>query len=161
MIECTEYIITYIWQSQAPVSLNTYLTIKGLLKKCISEEVPCGFFLRTVIVNRGNSCELKAKKKVLVLHQWADFFPFSKLRNVQTQNKILKFLLLLANIGCWNCLAMVNIIISIFSLLVFLKQLIYLSLFLDIHFFFWFRKKRPPTSFSEVNIWIIYEIIYE
>ena len=44
------------------------------------------------------------------------------------------FLLLLANIGCQNCLAMVNIIISIFPLLVFLKQLIYLSSFLVIHF---------------------------
>ena len=42
------------------------------------------------------------------------------------------FLLLLANIGCQNCLAMVNIIISIFPLLVFLKQLIYLSSFLVI-----------------------------
>ena len=117
------------------------MTIEGLFKKCISEEVPCGFFLRTVIVNRGNSCELKAKKKVLVLHQWADLFQFSKLRNVQTQNKILKFLLLLANIGCWNCLAMVNIIVSIFSLLVFFKQLIYLSLFLVINFFFLISKK--------------------
>ena len=55
--------ITYIWQSQAPVSRNSCLAIKGLLKKCISKEVPCGFFLRTVIVNRGNSCELKAKKR--------------------------------------------------------------------------------------------------
>ena len=43
-------------QSQAPVSLNSCLTIKGFLKKCINEEVPYGFFLRTVIVNRGNSC---------------------------------------------------------------------------------------------------------
>ena len=32
--------ITYIWQSQAPVSINSCLTIEGLLKKCISEEVP-------------------------------------------------------------------------------------------------------------------------
>ena len=55
--------ITYIWQSQAPVSINSCLTIEGLLKKCITEEVPCGFFLRTVIVNRGNSCELKPRKK--------------------------------------------------------------------------------------------------
>ena len=29
--------ITYIWQSQAPVSINSSLTIEGLLKKCISE----------------------------------------------------------------------------------------------------------------------------
>ena len=92
--------ITYIWQSQAPVSINSCLTIEGLLKKCISEEVPCGFFLRTVIVNRENSCELKAEKNVLVLRQWADLFQFSKFRNVQTQNNILKFLLLLANVGC-------------------------------------------------------------
>ena len=78
--------ITYIWQSQAPVSLISCLTIKGLLKKCISEEVPCGFFLWTVIVNRGNSCELKPKKNLLVLLQWADLFKFSKFRNVKTKN---------------------------------------------------------------------------
>ena len=76
------------------------MTIEGLLKKCISEEVPRGFFLRTVIMNRGNSCELKPRKSVLVLRQWADLFQFSKIRNVQTQNNILNFLLLLANVGC-------------------------------------------------------------
>ena len=92
--------IPYIRQSQAPVSMNSCLTSKGLLKKCISEEVPCGFFLRTVIVNRGNSCELKEKKNVLVLRQWADLFQFSKFRNVQTKNTFKKFLLSLANIGC-------------------------------------------------------------
>ena len=37
----------------------------GFVKKCISEEVPRGFFIRTVIVNRGNSCELKPKKTFL------------------------------------------------------------------------------------------------
>ena len=92
--------ITYISQRQAPVSINSCLTIEGLLKKCISEEIPRGFFLRTLIVNRGNSCELKPKKNVLVLRQWADLFQFLKFRNVQTQNNILKFLLLLANVGC-------------------------------------------------------------
>ena len=56
-------------------------------------EVPCGFFLRTVIMNRGNSSELKPKKKVLVWRQWADLFQFSKIRNVQTQNNLLKYLL--------------------------------------------------------------------
>ena len=97
MIDCTDL---HIRQSQAPVSINSCLTIEGLLKKCISEEVPRGFFLRTVIVNRGNSCELKTKKNVLVLRQWADLFQFSKIRNVQTQNNILNFLPLLANVGC-------------------------------------------------------------
>ena len=43
---------------------------------------------------------IEAEKNVLVLHQWADLFQFSKFRNVQTQNNILKFLLLLANVGC-------------------------------------------------------------
>ena len=77
---------------------------------------------------------IEAEKNVLVLRQWADLFQFSKFRNVPTQNNILKFLLLLANVGCQNCLAMVNIIISIFPLLVFLKQLFYLSSFLVIHY---------------------------
>ena len=45
----------------------------------IIEEVPCGFFLRTVIVNRGNSCELKPRKKnILFLRQWPDLYQFSK-----------------------------------------------------------------------------------
>ena len=47
---------------------------------------------------------------------------FRKFRNVQTQSDILKFLLLLTNVDCWNCLAMVNVIISLFPLFVFLKQ---------------------------------------
>ena len=40
------------------------------------------------------------KKNVLLLRQWAYLFQFSKFRNVQTQNNILIFLLLLANVGC-------------------------------------------------------------
>ena len=39
----------------------------------ITEEVPCGFFLRTVIVNRGNSCELKLRKKRSFLASMARF----------------------------------------------------------------------------------------
>ena len=42
---------------------------------------------------------IEAEKNLLVLRQWADLFQFSKFRNVQTQNNILKFLLLLANVG--------------------------------------------------------------
>ena len=68
--------ITYIWQSQVPVSMNSCLTIEGLLKKCISEEVPCGFFLRTVITNRGNSCELKPKKTFLSCVNGQIYFSF-------------------------------------------------------------------------------------
>ena len=36
---------------------------------------------------------IESEKNVLVLRQWADLFQFSKFRNVQTQNNILKFLL--------------------------------------------------------------------
>ena len=39
---------------------------------------------------------------------------FLKFRNVQTQSDILKFLLLPTDVDCWNCLAMVNVIISLF-----------------------------------------------
>ena len=84
---------------------------------------------------------IEAEKNVLVLLQWADLFQFSKFRNEQTQNNILKFLLLLANVGCQNCLAMVNIIIPIIPLLVFFKQLNYLSSFLVIHFLFLISEK--------------------
>ena len=43
-----------------------YLAIKCLLKECKAEEVPYSLFLRTVIVTRGNSCELKPKKKTFL-----------------------------------------------------------------------------------------------
>ena len=33
--------VTYVWQSQAPVSINSCLTIEYLLKECITEKVPC------------------------------------------------------------------------------------------------------------------------
>ena len=72
--------MTYIWQSQAPVSINMCLTIECLLKECKAEEIPCAFFLRTVIVNRGNSCELKLKKKILLscVNEQVDIFVISK-----------------------------------------------------------------------------------
>ena len=72
--------MTYIWQSQAPVSINMCLTIECLLKECKAEEIPCGFFLRTVIVNRGNSCKLKLKKKILLscVNEQVDIFFISK-----------------------------------------------------------------------------------
>ena len=54
--------MTYTWQNQAPVSINSFLTIEYLLKECITKEVPRVSFLRTVIMSRGNSCELKPKK---------------------------------------------------------------------------------------------------
>ena len=134
--------ITYIWQSQASVSINSCLTFEGLLKKFITEEVPCDFFLRTVIVNRGNSCELKPKKNVLVLRQWADLYQFSKVSkrtNPEWHFKIFTFasqrrLLELLSYGEYN-----HLFISVY--------LIYLSSFLMIHFFFLISKKRPPTSF--------------
>ena len=55
--------MTYTWQNQAPVSIKSFLTIEYLLKECITKEVPRVSFLRTVIMSRGNSCELKPKKK--------------------------------------------------------------------------------------------------
>ena len=36
--------MTYIWQSQAPVSINMCLTIKCLLKEYKAEEVPYSLF---------------------------------------------------------------------------------------------------------------------
>ena len=51
-----------------------------------------------------------------------------------------------------NCLGMVNIIISIFPILVFLKQLINLSSFSVIHFFVsYFEKNVRLHHFSEVE----------
>ena len=54
--------MAYTWQNQGPVSINSCLTIEYLLKECITEEVPCVSLLRTVIMSRGNSCELNPKK---------------------------------------------------------------------------------------------------
>ena len=54
--------MTYTWQNQAPVSIDSFLTIEYLLKECITKEVPRVSFLRTIIMSRGNSCELKPKK---------------------------------------------------------------------------------------------------
>ena len=54
--------MTYTWQNQAPVSINRFLTIEYLLKDCLTKEVPRVSFLRTVIMSRGNSCELKPPK---------------------------------------------------------------------------------------------------
>ena len=60
------------------------LTIECLLKECKAEEVPYGFFLRTVIVNRGNSCEMKLKKKYSCLASMNRFIPvFESLLSVQ------------------------------------------------------------------------------
>ena len=150
MIDCTDL---HIRQSQAPVSINSCLTIEGLLKKCISEEVLRGFFLRTVIVNRRNSCELKPKKNLLVLRQWADLFQFSKFRNVQTQNNILNFFTFVSQRRLLKLLSYGDVIISIFPLLVFLKQLLYLSLFFVIHFLFLISKKT--------SIYIIFQRLKE
>ena len=81
-------------------------------------------------------------------------------RNVQTQNDILKFLLLLA---------MVNIIISLFPSFVFLKQLIIYSSFLVINFFSITKKSSTYIIFCCWKIlitatpflkhWIIYNWI--
>ena len=42
--------------------INRFLTIECLLKKCIIEELSCGSFLQTIIVNRGNSSKLSQEK---------------------------------------------------------------------------------------------------
>ena len=39
------------------------LNIECLLKKCITEELPCGSFLQTIIVNRGNFMQKKSRGK--------------------------------------------------------------------------------------------------
>ena len=51
------------------------LTIKCLLKEYKAEEVPYSLFFPTVIVNRGNSCELKPKKKHSCLASMSRFIP--------------------------------------------------------------------------------------
>ena len=60
------------------------LAIKCLLKECKAEEVPYGLFLRMVIVNRGNSWELKPKKKHSCLASMSRFIPvFESFLNAQ------------------------------------------------------------------------------
>ena len=38
------------------------MTIECLLKKCVTEELPCDSFLRTIILNRGTSSKLSREK---------------------------------------------------------------------------------------------------
>ena len=63
------------------------LTIKCLLKECKAEEVPYSLFFRTVIVNRGNSCGLKPKKKAFLScvneQIYNSFRKFSKRTNLE------------------------------------------------------------------------------
>ena len=54
------------------------LTIKCLLKECKAEELPYSLFFRTGIVNRGNSCELKPKKKKTSVASMSSFIPVFK-----------------------------------------------------------------------------------
>ena len=42
--------------------INRFLTIECLLKKCVTEELPCDSFLRTIILNRGNLSKLSREK---------------------------------------------------------------------------------------------------
>ena len=63
------------------------LTIKCLLKEYKCEEVPYNLFFRTVIVNRGNSYELKPKKKTFLScvneQIYTSFRKFSKGTNLE------------------------------------------------------------------------------
>ena len=61
---------------------------------------PVAFFFERLSWTEEIHANWNRKKNLLVLRQWADLFQFSKFRNVETQNNILKFLLLLANVGC-------------------------------------------------------------
>ena len=90
-------------------------TLVLLSKTCFLLSLPGSY---GSYVNIGNSCELKLRLK----KTFVSCVSFRKFRNVQTRSDILKFLLFLTNVDCWNCLAMVNVIISLFPLFVFLKQ---------------------------------------
>ena len=71
--------MTYIWQSQAPVSFNMSLTIKCLLKECKAEELPYSLFFSNGYRKQRKFMRIEAEKKnILVLHQWADLYQFSK-----------------------------------------------------------------------------------
>ena len=76
--------------------------------------------------------QIKPRKTILFLRQWADLYSFSKVFYTgKCRSKFYFFLLLRANESCLNCLAMVNIIISLFPAFVFWKQLIYLFIVLN------------------------------
>ena len=69
-------------------NLNTSKTLTGdgllarfctlFIKEMYNWRLPCGSFLRTTIVNWGNSCKFKLRKAILVWRQWADLYSFSK-----------------------------------------------------------------------------------
>ena len=71
--------MTYIWQSQAPVSINMCLTIKCLLKEYKAEEVPYSLFFR----KQGKFMWIEAEKKNSCLTSMSRFIPvFESFLNV-------------------------------------------------------------------------------
>ena len=112
--------------------INRFLTIECLLKKCIIEELSCGSFLQTIIVNRGNSSKLSQEKPFYFCVNELICIRFQKFSiRAKVDQNFFFFLLLRANESCLNCLAMVNAIISLFPSFVFWKQLIYLFIVLN------------------------------
>ena len=55
--------MTYIWQSQAPVSINMCLTIKCLLKEYKAEEVPYSLFFSNGYSKQRKFMWIEAEKK--------------------------------------------------------------------------------------------------
>ena len=103
--------MTYIWQSQAPVSINMCLTMKCLLKEYKAEEVPYSFLFSNGYRKQRKFMWIEAEKRHSCLPSMSRFIPvFESFLKVQIKNDIFKFLLLLVNVGCYNRLAMVNII---------------------------------------------------
>ena len=59
--------------------------------KLLLKRFPVVFFLRTVIVNRGNSCEWnREKKNLLFLRQWPHLYQFSKVSKRTYPLKLVK-----------------------------------------------------------------------
>ena len=73
--------MTYIWQSQAPVSINMCLTIECLLKECKTEDWDSlGLFSSNGYRYYREFMRIEAEKNILVLRQWTGlyFFLFRK-----------------------------------------------------------------------------------
>ena len=142
LVQWTQFKFSYISKNVTRVGLkvhffpfflyiNRFLTIECLLKKCVTEELPCGSFLRTIIVYRGNSSKLSREKPLYFCVNELICIPFQKFSiRANVDQNFFFFLLLQAIASCLNCLAMVNIIISPFTSFVFWKQLIYLFIVL-------------------------------
>ena len=109
MIECTEL---HIYMTKLSTSFNKQLLdYWGFFKEMYYWRGSLWLFSSNGYREQRKFMRIETENKKKTFLSCVSFLKF---RNVQTQSDILKFLLLPTDVDCWNCLAMVNVIISLF-----------------------------------------------